>query len=213
MDARPLRGGFADRAIGPARAFRAALEAMSRPGTVQRLTGTEPPAPLSVAAGTLLLTLTDPQTPVHLAGAWDTAGIRAWLGFHSGAPLVAAEDAMFAVGSWQALAAGGHPPPQPSPTRGEGAPRTCEAAAGLRRFRLGEPDYPDRSATLIVECDALGSCGPVLTGPGIRTQATLSLPDPAAFQANARLYPLGLDFFLTAGDRAAALPRTTRVEV
>ena len=32
------------------------------------------------------------------------------------------------------------------------------------------------------------------------------------FRANAALFPLGLDFFLTAGNRLAGVPRTTRVE-
>jgi alpha-D-ribose 1-methylphosphonate 5-triphosphate synthase subunit PhnH len=42
--------------------------------------------------------------------------------------------------------------------------------------------------------------------------AALSLPEVAAFQANARAFPLGLDFLFTCGDRLAALPRSTRVE-
>jgi alpha-D-ribose 1-methylphosphonate 5-triphosphate synthase subunit PhnH len=50
-----------------------------------------------------------------------------------------------------------------------------------------------------------------LRGPGIKETVMLSLPDLAPFQDNARLYPQGLDFFLTAGARLAALPRSTRV--
>ena len=53
--------------------------------------------------------------------------------------------------------------------------------------------------------------GATLTGPGIRDTARLTLPEAETFRRNARLFPLGLDFFLTAGDRVAALPRTTRV--
>ena len=33
----------------------------------------------------------------------------------------------------------------------------------------------------------------------------------AAIQRNAALFPLGLDFFFTAGTAAAALPRSTRI--
>ena len=51
-----------------------------------------------------------------------------------------------------------------------------------------------------------------LTGPGIKDRAALTVPDPKAFQLNAALFPLGLDFFLCAGSQLAALPRTTRVE-
>jgi len=57
----------------------------------------------------------------------------------------------------------------------------------------------------------LSSHGATLSGPGIKDTASLSLPDCAAFQANAMLFPLGLDFIFTCADRLAALPRTTRV--
>jgi alpha-D-ribose 1-methylphosphonate 5-triphosphate synthase subunit PhnH len=40
---------------------------------------------------------------------------------------------------------------------------------------------------------------------------TLSLPDAAAFAANRALFPLGLDFILTCGNRLACVPRSTRV--
>jgi alpha-D-ribose 1-methylphosphonate 5-triphosphate synthase subunit PhnH len=88
---------------------------------------------------------------------------------------------------------------------------TWDALLPLDSYRIGEAEYPDRSATLIVELTDLRPEGATLTGPGIRDTARLSLPETEAFRRNARLFPLGLDFFLTAGDRVAALPRTTRV--
>ena len=88
---------------------------------------------------------------------------------------------------------------------------TWEALAPLDGYRIGEAEYPDRSATLMVEMAELVPVGADLSGPGIRHTARLSLPETEAFRRNARLFPLGLDFFLTAGDRVAALPRTTRV--
>lgn len=182
-----LTGGFTDAPVESARAFRAILEAMARPGTIHHVAGATPPAPLSPAAGVALLTLTDPTTPLHLAGAADCAELRDWVAFHVGAPLVAAEDAVFAVGTWADL--------QP-----------------VDRFAIGQPDYPDRSATLIVETDRLDAEGPRLTGPGIRDAARLSLPETEAFRANRALFPLGWDCILTCGDRLAALPRSTRVE-
>ena len=142
--------------------------------------------PLSVAAGTLILTLCDPETGLHLAGAHDTKDVRDWVAFHTGAPIVPAEAATFALGTWKAL----------SP---------------ISRFPVGTAEYPDRSATLIVERAELGAAGATLQGPGIRETATLDLPEVAAFAANHRLYPLGLDFFFTAGSRVAALPRSTAV--
>ena len=183
-----LLGGFADAPVQSAHAFRASLEALARPGTLHDLTGAIPPAPMSMAAGVLVLTLCDGTTPVHLVGAHDCAAVRDWITFHTGAPLVAAKAAVFAIGSWDAL--------QP-----------------VDRFAIGQPDYPDRSATLIVEMAELSAEGPRLTGPGIKTAAHLSLPETAAFAANRALFPLGFDCFFTAGPQVAGLPRSTKVEV
>ena len=188
MNAEALSGGFDIPAQQSARAFRAVLEAMARPGTIHKVEGAQPPAPLSVAAGVALLTLADSTTPLHLAGAADCAPVRDWIAFHIGARLVRAEDADFAVGTWAAL--------QPT-----------------SRFRIGEPDYPDRSATLIVEVDRLTNHGATLTGPGIATATWLSLPETAAFAANRALFPLGFDCLFTFGTCLAGLPRSTRVEV
>ncbi|WP_170761473.1 phosphonate C-P lyase system protein PhnH [Ruegeria lacuscaerulensis] len=179
-------GGFQNAPIDAAHAFRVAMTVMARPGEIRSLSGSQPPAPLSVAAGTLLLTLCDPDTTVHLAGATDTDAVRQWLTFHTGAPFVAASDADFAVGTWQAL-------------------------GPLGRYRIGTAEYPDRSATLIVECDVLQQTGAELSGPGIRGTSRLSLPDGAAFRKNAAQYPLGCDFFFTSGDKVAALPRSTQI--
>ncbi|NDW47736.1 phosphonate C-P lyase system protein PhnH [Ruegeria sp. PrR005] len=179
-------GGFRDAPVDAAHAFRAAMTAMARPGDIRRIAGAAPPAPLSVAAGTLLLTLCDPETRVHLGGAADNDAVRQWLSFHTGAPLCDAGEADFALGSWADL-------------------------MPLSRYRIGTPEYPDRSATLIVECETLENVGAELSGPGIRDTARLSLPDAGALQGNAMLYPLGCDFFFTCGDRVAALPRSTTI--
>lgn len=182
-----LSGGFATPAVDSAHAFRALLEATARPGTIHAVAGARPPAPLSTAAGVALLTLADSTTSLHLAGTADTAEVRAWVAFHIGATLTLPEDADFALGRWEDL---------------------CP----VHRFRIGQPDYPDRSATLIVELDRLAADGPRLTGPGIRNEARLSLPETAVFRANRALFPLGFDTIFTCGDRLAALPRSTRVE-
>jgi alpha-D-ribose 1-methylphosphonate 5-triphosphate synthase subunit PhnH len=187
MITKALSGGFTEGPVQSARAFREVLEAMARPGAIRRVTGAKPPAPLSEAAGITLLTLCDGTTPLHLAGQADAPAVRDWIAFHIGAPLVAAEEAAFALGRWEDL--------QP-----------------VSRFKIGQPDYPDRSATLIVEVPRLTNHGPVLTGPGIETATWLSLPETAAFRANRALFPLGFDTIFTAGDRIAALPRSTRVE-
>jgi alpha-D-ribose 1-methylphosphonate 5-triphosphate synthase subunit PhnH len=153
---------------------------------VQDISGAEAPAPLSNAAAAVLLTLCDTDTPVYLAGDADCDTVRAWLAFHTGAPLAGRAQCMFAVGSWRAL-------------------------APLSAYPVGTPDYPDRSATLIVDGSGFGTTGAILTGPGIKEHASFPLPEIRAFQANRALYPLGLDFIFTSGDRVAALPRTTEV--
>lgn len=186
MDAQALEGGFADAPRDAAFAFRALMNTMARPGTIETLVGARPPAPLSVAAGTALLTLTDPDTPVYLAGRADTKDVRDWIAFHIGAPLTGPATAMFAVGTWDDL-------------------------MPLEAYPVGTPEYPDRSTTLIVECDTLEAKGAKLAGPGIRDKAELSLPDPESLGRNARRFPLGLDFYFACGDRIAALPRSTRI--
>ncbi|MGR3376986.1 phosphonate C-P lyase system protein PhnH [Salipiger abyssi] len=182
-----LSGGFAEAPVEAARAFRAALEAMARPGTIHEVRGAAAPAPVSVAASVLLLTLCDRETPLYLAPGHDGDAVRDWVAFHIGAPLVGPGEAMFALGGWEAL-------------------------KPLDAYRIGTPDYPDRSVTLIAELPELVAEGARLTGPGIREAAFLSLPETRAFRANRALFPLGWDCFLVAGDRIAALPRTTIVE-
>lgn len=185
MEAHVLEGGFADVPVEASHAFRAIMTAMARPGDINRVTGATPPAPLSVAAGVVLLTLCDPETPVFLAASHDTPRVRDWITFHTGAPFTGAAAAMFAVGTWDVLP--------------------------LADFSRGTADYPDRSATVIVEMEQLRPVGATLRGPGIKVEAFLSVPDPQVFQQNAKLFPLGLDFIFTSGDRLAAVPRTTRV--
>lgn len=182
-----LDGGFTDAPAQSARAFRAILTALSRPGVIVALAGGQPPAPLSVAAGVAALVLLDATTPVYLAGAHDGAPLRDWLGFHTGAPVVAPERAAFAIGTWAAL--------QP-----------------VARFAVGTPEYPDRAATLIVETDRLLTAGARLRGPGIVGECALSLPEAAAFIANRVRFPLGFDSLLTCGNLLAGLPRSTLVE-
>ena len=176
-----LSGGFAAPALQSSHAFRAVMEAMARPGTVQNITGATGPDPLSNAAGCVLLTLCDAATPVHLAGEADTKDMRAWLAFHTGAPITGPSDCAFAVGTWGAL-------------------------TPLSPYPIGTSEYPDRSATLIVECPELTQKGVRLTGPGIQSSAALSLPELAAFQANHALFPLGLDFIFASENQIAALP-------
>ncbi|MEP4195239.1 MAG: phosphonate C-P lyase system protein PhnH [Aliishimia sp.] len=181
-----LSGGFADPAVASAAAFRQVMEAMARPGTIHTIAGAAPPPPVSPATGVVLLTLCDPDTPVHLAGVLDRDEVRAWIAFHTGAPVVGPSHCMFAVGAWDDL-------------------------MPLNSYQIGSPQYPDRSATLIVQAERLEPNGAVLSGPGIKDTHNVSLPEIEAFQHNAGHFPLGLDFIFTCGDQVAALPRSTVV--
>lgn len=186
MDTAPLSGGFADSPRDASRAFRALLKAMAQPGQIEPLQGAVGPAPLSPAAATLLLTLCDQTTGLFLAPSHDAPALRDWITFHIGAPFVASNEAMFALGTWAAL-------------------------GPLERFPIGTPEYPDRSATLIVEVEVLSMKGAALSGPGIKKTALLSLPETDAFRANRARFPLGFDCYFTCANRVAGLPRSTHV--
>ncbi len=127
----------------------------------------------------LLLTLADPDTPVWLP-ADIPARARAFLRFHCGCPLVdhlAAGDASSAVPA-------GH------------------AAPSLAHCAPGDPAYPDRSATLLIEVRPRWPRASALTlgGPGIRDHAarcrSTGLPRglPASNgRRTTRGFPLGVD--------------------
>lgn len=185
MMATGLEGGFADPAIDSASTFRLVLSAMARPGRIETVDAATPPPPLGQAAGAVLLTLADHETPIHLAGETDSKAARDWLAFHTGAPIVEASKASFAVGRWTDL-------------------------MPLEQYRIGTAAYPDQSVTLIVLHRDLAATGTALRGPGIETTAQLTLPDAGFLDFNAARYPLGIDMVLTDGAQLAAVPRSTR---
>lgn len=196
-----LGKAFDDPVLAGQRCFRAILAAMSEPGTPHRLAEVlEPPAGLGPAATQILLTLADAETPVWLPSALGEAA--AYVRFHCGAMIV--EDparALFAVVDGSA----------------------CRVGEGKRplvaSFAAGDERYPDRSATVIVACEALtGGNQAAISGPGIKGErhvAPRGLPDgfwPEA-AANHERYPLGVDFILAARDEILCLPRSTRIVV
>lgn len=190
-----LLPGFDDAVKSAQRTFRAALDAMSHPGTIGELA--EPcgvPPGLSPALSALLLALADCDTPVWLPPQ-TPEGVRAFLRFHCGCPLVAE----VGQATFVAVPAG-------------------HAVPDLAACAQGDPAYPDRSATLLLEVESLCD-GPAVTlrGPGIERQATLAVQGlPAGFwtqwQANHARFPLGVDVLLTSASRLCALPRTTQAE-
>jgi alpha-D-ribose 1-methylphosphonate 5-triphosphate synthase subunit PhnH len=187
---------FADPVFDAQRMFRAAMNALSRPGTPMAVdAGCTPPAPLTPELAGLALTLADHETPVWLDSALAASDeVRDYLRFHTGAPIVSeAADAVFALISDTA------------------------ACARLTGFAQGEPDFPDRSATLLMAAACIEDRGPlVLSGPGIAGQSHLHVaplpPDfPAQWAENHDAFPLGVDIIFAAPGLIAGLPRSTLV--
>jgi alpha-D-ribose 1-methylphosphonate 5-triphosphate synthase subunit PhnH len=190
-----LAAGFADISHDSQRVFRAVLDAFSHPGRILAVPAeVETPGALSVAATAFVLTLVDRDTPLWLAPEFDSAEVRDFVRFHTGAPIVAeSEAALFGL-----LA----PTRQPM----------------LDGFALGSDPYPDRSATVLIQVPALRG-GPALTlrGPGIDGSATASIAGlPESFwpewAANRALFPCGVDVVFAAGSELMALPRGIAVE-
>jgi alpha-D-ribose 1-methylphosphonate 5-triphosphate synthase subunit PhnH len=192
----PLALGFAEPVLDAQRVFRAVMEALARPGTVQALAcPLAPPAPLTPELAAVALTLVDHETPLWLdEGLRAAPGVAEYLRFHAGAPIVETPaSAAFAL-----VADPLRMPP-------------------FEAFAPGTPDYPDRSTTLILSLERL-SPGPgfTLQGPGIESHAELdAAPLPPDFvtrwAANRADFPLGLDLILTSRGRVAGLPRSTAI--
>jgi alpha-D-ribose 1-methylphosphonate 5-triphosphate synthase subunit PhnH len=195
LNTEALVGGFEQPVFNSQSVFKAAMDGMARPGTIQSI-GPEisPPAPLGIAAGALGLTLCDHDTPVWLSAGLARSSAPAWLGFHSGAPITGDKlEARFAF-----LEAG--------------AP-----LSSLGQFSLGIQEYPDRSVTLILEVADLGGGKELaLTGPGIKSIqmiAPVGLPETfiRLWSDNRAIFPRGADIILTSGRRFVCLPRTTKI--
>ncbi len=87
----------------------------------------------------------------------------------------------------------------------------------LTAFNPGDDCYPDRSATVIVQCASLDGGDAVdLEGPGILgvRRVAPSGVGPSFWNelaANAVRYPLGVDVILASNREILCLPRSTRV--
>jgi alpha-D-ribose 1-methylphosphonate 5-triphosphate synthase subunit PhnH len=188
---------FSDPVFDAQRAFRAAMNALARPGTLRPLdTIVRPPEHLPPELAVLALTLADHETPLWLdAGLTGASDVVDYLRFHTGAPLVShPSEAAFALISEPAL---------------------CPS---LVNFALGTDEYPDRSTTLLIQVGTLAAASGVsLRGPGIADVASLHVdPLPSAFlrewAINRTLFPRGVDVLFAAQGMIAGLPRTTHVE-
>jgi alpha-D-ribose 1-methylphosphonate 5-triphosphate synthase subunit PhnH len=195
MNAILLQPAFNDPVLDAQRSFRAALDALARPGVEQTLMPAQlPPAlqGLDSATHALCLALLDLDTPLWLAPAFDTPAIRANLAFHCGCPLVSERrDARFAL-------------------------LDGTDAEDLSGFDTGNDRYPDQSCTLLIQLPGLnGGSRLHWSGPGIEQTICTDLPVPEGFwgqRAARNEFPRGLDVFFLAGSRIIGLPRSTRVQ-
>ncbi|MBR0557580.1 phosphonate C-P lyase system protein PhnH [Ciceribacter sp. L1K23] len=188
-------GGFSEPVYQSQTVFRALMDGMARPGTLQTVaTQVAPPPPVGVAAGAVALCLCDHDTTIWMSSALGKSVFGEWLGFHTGAPLTREKtEARFAF---------------------------FELGAALPPFGLfstGTQEYPDRSTTLIVEVAQLADGIPLtLRGPGIKdTHAIAPGPLPETFVRswadNRAQFPRGVDVILTCGAQFVCLPRTCTI--
>jgi len=195
-----VRPAFHDPALGSQAVFRAALNALSHPGRLNHMPRvTDLPSHGHGSAAVLLLTMVDSECEVWLSPALANTDAAAWLRFHTGCPWAASPD--LARFLWVA---------------------NGDALPALNTLAMGSDEYPDQSATLVIEVDTASEHGEQgtsafnLRGPGIADMQSLSVrglpPDfVEQWEANHQAFPLGVDVFLATTTQIAGLPRSTRI--
>lgn len=194
-DAQIFSGAFTSPVLSSQSVFRALMDGMARPGRVFSLVhDASAPAPACPSHAALALTLADADTSVWLSPSLAGSAFARWLSFQTGASIVPDRmEAMFAFVSRK------------------------DALSDWNGFLLGSDTYPDRSATLVVEVEALSGGIPLIAeGPGIDGAVSLSpIGLPADFLRervlNRSLYPRGIDLVLVCGSDCLCLPRTARL--
>lgn len=199
-DLSALGAGFSNTALGSQSVFRAVLRALSQPGDpVAILQDAQVPATGHAAAAALLLALLDSECTLWLSPQLAASKAGQWLRFHTGCVLVDTSKAAQFI--W--VAAG-------------------DAMPALTGLPYGSDDYPDQSATCVIDVAALAPTVPdagawCLTGPGIHGAQHLhvaGLPEDFAAQwtGNRNAFPRGVDVVLATATHIVGLPRTTRIE-
>ncbi len=189
--------GFIHLAEDASRSFRTIMAAMSRPGRILAFSpAIVPPEPLRPTAAAIALNLCDYQTPLWLAPRLATPEVCRYLRFETGAPITddPGEASYIFADAQDAL-------PCPSD------------------LAQGTHDYPDRSATLVIQTAALSASGPIeLSGPGIphRLRFAAAGVSPAYWSLladNHAAFPVGIDTVFVSPEAIAALPRSSAIHV
>lgn len=188
--------GFADPVLSGQKTFRALMDAMARPGSIQAIDGIKTaPAALGPTMSAVALSLIDHETTIHLdRPLGEDPDVRAFIAFHTSAPRTSeCANADFALVS-------------------DGL-----AMPDLASFKAGTDTYPDRSTTLLIGVAGFHSGRRyILSGPGIDGVVTISLEGARADLAaqlseNRQLFPRGVDLIFCAAGEIMALPRSTRI--
>ena len=175
--------------------FRVLLNALSRPGTINKITlELTPPSGLNIACAAASLTLFDLETKIWLQPELNDE-VKNWLLFHTGCRFTEdTSQADFAV-----IGKIDNMPP-------------------LSQFKQGTPVYPENSTTLLItieekEFSLTSSKLPRLTGAGINQQITMPINLSDLFwqqwQQNHNSYPLGIDIYFFTENKVIGLPRTS----
>lgn len=185
--------------------FRTALNALANPGRVDLLAHASRSDAPSLAgnrfSGPLLLALLDHEVSFAVEPDPDAGAFAAYVIKRSRSSIVSVDRADFIVADSAAL--------------------DPELPLSLR---LGSFEYPDDSATLIVQVPTLDQAiandlSITVEGPGVPGRRILKLSGitPAFFEARSRAnahYPLGIDLLIVDLDgRISALPRTSQVSI
>lgn len=190
---RAIPRGFSDQVMDSNAVFRAVLDAISHPGSIREMPVSLPQIEgVDYAAQALLLTLADGDTPIWLDESTE-ASFGDYLKFHCGSPITSDPQC-----AWFGLVV---------------------SKAGLdqlENFPVGDDEYPDRSATIVLQVPSLvGGSVQRLWGPGIEGEIAVSPAIDAKFWAfwkrNTALYPRGVDVVFSSGSGLLALPRSSRM--
>lgn len=172
--------------------FRSLLTAMAEPLQPRPLPVLPPACPpeLLPATAATLLTLLDGD--VSLYARLSPAGAD-WLRFHTGVQLCASAGEADYV-----LVTLGQPLP------------------ALSTLKQGDPAYPDRAATLLLETERFNQQQVSGQGPGLASSQPFgaSALTPAfwqQWQQQTPRFPLGVDVFVISTEAVAALPRSCRI--
>src|SRR5262245_56468023 len=192
VDLARVGAGFGDAPLASQAVFRRCLAALARPGTIETVSGEGVGAEgLCPAAAALALALLDQDTRLWLSPELARGDAAPYLRFHTGCAIV------------------------DDPGRADfalvGSARTLPA---LDAFPAGTDEYPDRSATIVIQVERLvAGDGWRLSGPGIAREARLRVDGMggafvAEWARSRARFPRGVDVFLVCGTALCGLPRT-----